>query len=66
MLQFLASFADRADEVDAWLNKNPVVLVICVIAIGFSIGGWGLFELKTGTAYGKGKKSKAGRPKCSR
>lgn len=54
-------FADRNDEINAWLGEHPMVLGLCSIALGAAIGGWGLYELKTGVSYDKrGRKMEGG------
>lgn len=54
-------FADQNDEINRWLGEHPMVLGLCAIVLGAAIGGWGLYELKTGVSYDKkGRKMEGG------
>lgn len=48
------------DDFNAWLEQNPLVLGLIFLALGLVIGGWGLYELLTGTAYSKRGKAMTG------
>lgn len=43
----------RNEEINQWLDKNPLVLGSIAIALGILVGGWGLYELSTGVATSK-------------
>jgi hypothetical protein len=40
-------------EANEWLAQHPMALGLMFLAIGLVIGGWGLYELLTGTAHDK-------------
>lgn len=45
--------AQRSNEINQWLDKNPLVLGALFFGIGALVGGWGLYELSTGVAHSK-------------
>ncbi|GAB4145689.1 MAG: hypothetical protein Tsb009_17940 [Planctomycetaceae bacterium] len=53
-MQGLILFARRNnEEVNNWLGQHPLVLGLIFLVIGLVVGGWGLFELKSGVAHDK-------------
>ena len=50
-LSFL--LADRNDEINKWLGENPMILGLIFLLLGLAIGGWGVYELTSGTSYDK-------------
>ena len=65
-MRTLMLFADRNEEINQWLDQHPLVLGLCAIALGAVIGGWGLYELKSGTSYDKkGRKLEGGAGKAA-
>ncbi len=49
----LILLAQRNKEINSWLDQHPLVLGGIFLAIGAVVGGWGLYEIKTGTAHSK-------------
>ena len=40
-------------DINRWLGENPMILGLIFLVLGIAIGGYGLFELKSGVARDK-------------
>ena len=54
-MEHLALFA-RGNQANKWLEQNPVIFGLIVLAIGLVVGGNGLYELSTGVSRTKSGK----------
>jgi hypothetical protein len=52
-MKYFVLFAQRNEEINQWLDQNPLVLGLMFIAIGVVVGGWGIYELATGVSHSK-------------
>jgi len=52
-MSLLTLLADAGDDVNRWLEENPLVLGGMFVAIGLAVGGWGIYELRKGVSYDK-------------
>ena len=52
-MNLLALLADASDDINRWLEENPLVLGLIFILIGLAVGGWGIYELRKGVSYDK-------------
>jgi hypothetical protein len=59
-MQFFLLLADGKDDINRWLGENPMILGILFLVIGLAVGGWGVYELLSGTSYDKKGREVAG------
>lgn len=52
-MKLIVLLAERNEEINNWLDQNPLVLGLVFLVLGAGIGGWGVYELMKGVAYGK-------------
>ena len=53
-MRFFPILARRGnEELNQWLEQNPLVLGGIALGIGVLLAGWGAYELSTGTARDK-------------
>jgi hypothetical protein len=52
-MEHLLLLAADNEEINRWLGENPMILGLMFLVIGLAVGGWGLYEFRSGVAHGK-------------